>query len=395
LKLNSAGFVASLGIHQIVCWGTLTYGVTVFAPAMAARAGVSVAAIMAAYSAGLLFNAVVAPACTRWVMRGNARVGGFAGLGLGVAACVVLAYGAHVALVFAGFALAGAAMALTQYDFAWLCVRLFHPHNARRVVTGVTLFGAVASSIMWPIAQALLTHYGLTAGWLGLAAIMVSVGGVCLWLITRSAIESASDAPAAGVAPVAHPPAPSATQTLYVVFGLTLVSSVGAGLAANLPLLLAKFQATPSSIALVLSLFGLGQLLARGLDFLGSTRSGLGVTLKTAVVACALCWLLLLGLSAFGAPLIMVALAVLLMGASNGLFTILRGATPQLLFFGDAFVQVSAQLARWGSIARSVLPVSVALALESALPMWSVALLCTTGIFLGAWWVWRDAKPAL
>jgi hypothetical protein len=395
LKLNSAGFVASLGIHQIVCWGTLTYGVTIFAPAMAARAGVSVAAIMAAYSAGLLFNAVVAPACTRWVMRGNAWVGGFAGLGLGVAACVVLAYGAHVALVFAGFALAGAAMALTQYDFAWLCVRLYHPHNARRVVTGVTLFGAVASSIMWPIAQALLNHYGLTAGWLGLAAIMVSVGGVCLWLITRSAVESATDTPAASATPVDHPPAPNAAQTLYVVLGLTLVSSVGAGLAANLPLLLAKFQATPSSIGLVLSLFGIGQLLARGLDFLGSQRSGLGVTLKTALVACALCWLLLLGLSAFGAPLMMVGLAVLLMGASNGLFTILRGATPQLLFFGDSFTYVSAQLARWGSIARSVLPVAVAFALESALPMWSIALLCTAGIFLGAWWVWGNARAAL
>jgi hypothetical protein len=362
---------------------------------MAARAGVSVASIMAAYSAGLLFNAVVAPACTRWVMRGNAWLGGMAGLALGVAACVVLAFGAHVALVFAGFALAGAAMALTQYDFAWLCVRLFHPHNARRVVTGVTLFGAVASSIMWPIAQALLTHFGLAAGWLGLAAIMASVGGVCLWLITRAVVKGDADVPTSSPSAVLHPPPSSNSQTFYVVLGLTLVSSVGAGLAANLPLLLAKFQAKPESIALVLSLFGIGQLLARGLDFLGSKRAGLGTTLKVALVACAMCWLLLLGLSASGAPLVIVAVAVLLMGASNGLFTILRGATPQLLFFGDAFVNVSAQLARWGSIARAALPVSVALALESALPMWSVALLCVSGIFLGAWWIWRHARAAL
>jgi hypothetical protein len=39
--------------------------------------------------------------------------------------------------------------------------------------------------------------------------------------------------------------------------------------------------------------------------------------------------------------------------------------------------------------------VSVALALESALPMWSIALLCTSGIFLGAWWVWGNARAAL
>ncbi len=362
---------------------------------MATRAGVSIAAIMAAYSAGLLFNAVVAPACTRWVMRGNAWRGGLAGLAVGVAACVVLALGAHLGLVFAGFALAGAAMALTQYDFAWLCVRLFHPHNARRVVTGITLFGAVASSIMWPIANALNNRYGLTAGWLGLAAIMASVGGVCLWRITRAPVASAAHDEEAPAHALATPMPPSPLQTRYIVLGLTLVSSVGAGLASNLPLLLAKFQATPSAIALVLSLFGIGQLLARGLDFLGSKRAGLAVTLKSAVAACAACWLLLLSLAAAGAPILMVALAVLLMGASNGLFTILRGATPQLLFFGESFTHVSAQLARAGSIARAALPFGVALALESHLPVWSVALLCAAGIFLGAWWVWRYAQAAL
>jgi MFS family permease len=177
-----------LGVHQIVCWGTLTYGVTVFAPAMAARSGASVSAIMAAYALGLVVNGFVAPAATRWVMRGNAWLGGLAGLALGVAACVVLAFGGHLAWVAVGFALAGAAMAMAQYDFAWLCVRLYHPHDARRVVTGVTLFGAVASSIMWPIAVALQARFGLTVGWLGLGGIMASVGGVSLWWVTRSAI---------------------------------------------------------------------------------------------------------------------------------------------------------------------------------------------------------------
>ena len=397
LKLTTRGFVATLGLHQIVCWGTLTYGVTVFAPAMATRAGVPVAAIMAAYSAGLLFNAAVAPACTRWVMRGNALRGGVVGLATGVLACLVLAFAWHVSLVFAGFALAGAAMALTQYDFAWLCVRLFHPHNARRVVTGVTLFGALASSIMWPIAHQLNVRFGLVTGWLGLATIMALVGGGCLWLFTRAAVPN--DSPAgeeASVAPPAqsHPPL-DATSTRYVVLGLTLVSSVGAGLAANLPLLLSKFQASPGAIAGVLSLFGIGQLLARGLDFLSSKRTGLGVTLQAAVAACAVFWLLLVGLAWAGESFLMLALAVLLMGASNGLLTILRGATPQLLFWGEQFTHVSAQLASAGSVARAILPLAVALALESAMPIWAVAVLCSATLFVGAWWVWQHARHAL
>ncbi len=397
LKLTSRGFVASLGIHQIVCWGTLTYGVTVFAPAMAARAGVSIAAIMAAYCSGLLFNAAVAPACTRWVMRGNAWLGGVVGLAIGVLACVVLAFAWHVSIVFAGFALAGAAMALTQYDYAWLCVRLYHPHNARRVITGVTLFGALASSIMWPIAHQLNVRFGLATGWLGLAAIMAIVGGACLWLFTRIPVPNdLMDGEAATTAMPSQSNAPlGATQTRYVVLGLTLVSSIGAGLAANLPLLLSTFQASPGTITAVLSLFGVGQLLARGLDFLSSHRTGLGVTLKAAVAACAVCWLLLVALASTGAPLSMVALAVLLMGASNGLFTILRGATPQLLFWGEQFTQVSAQLASAGSVARAILPLAVALALESAMPRWAIAALCSVVLFLGAWWVWQHAKSAL
>jgi hypothetical protein len=144
-------------------------------------------------------------------------------------------------------------------------------------------------------------------------------------------------------------------------------------------------------IALVLSLFGIGQLLARGLDFLSSKRSGLGVTLKVAVVACALSWALLF---APGRALI-VACAVLLLGASNGLFTILRGATPQLLFQGEQFTQASASLARVGSFARAFAPLAITVALESGMNRALFAVICAAGIGLGAWWVWRHAQPAL
>jgi hypothetical protein len=383
-----------LGVHQIVCWGTLTYGVTVFGPAMAARAGVSVSAIMAAYALGLLCNGFVAPAATRWVMRGNAWFGGLLGLALGVAACVVLAFGSHLAFVALGFGLAGAAMALAQYDFAWLCVRLYHPHNARRVVTGITLFGAVASSIMWPIAVALQARFGLTAGWLGLGGIMAAVGTLTLWWITRAAVApSPPDADPAAPEPTipAAQIGPNSTQTRYVIAGLTTVSTIGGGLASNLPLVLQKFSVEPGVIALVLSLFGIGQLLARGLDFLGSKRAGLGVTLKVAVVACALSWALLLG----PGHALVVAGAVLLLGASNGLFTILRGATPQLLFQGEQFTHASASMARMGSFARAFAPLVITLALESGMNRALFAAICAAGIGLGAWWVWQHAQSAL
>ncbi len=393
--LSSRGFISIVGIHQIVCWGTLTYGVTVFSPAMAAKLGVSITTIMLVYAAGILFNGIVAPACTRWVMRGAALRPGLAGLTLGGLSCLVLSFASHPLVAFVGFAMAGAAMALTQYDFAWLLVRLHHPHDARRTVTGITLFGALASSIMWPIAHALNVRFGMEWGWRGLGLIMLVVGGACLLRITRMPVIRA-DAPLSDAATAAAPelpviPAIPAAQFWAIIVGLTTISIIGGALAINLPLLLAAAKAEPAVIAAVLSLFGIGQLLGRSLDFLGARKFGLNATVVTAASLALLSW------AALHLPqtLAVTAAAVLMLGASNGLFTIVRGATPLLAFHGAQFIKASAAMASIGSVARAAAPIVIAFLLERVAHFTVTAAICAAGILIGAALVLHNAKAAL
>jgi predicted MFS family arabinose efflux permease len=173
-------FASLVGIQQIVCWGTLTYATAVFAPAMAQACSISIASVMTAYGLGLLTNAFAAPALTRWVLRIGAFVPALAGLALLVLACLLLSQASHALMLVAGFMIAGVAMALTQYDFAFLTVQLHQPQQARRVITLITFYGALASSIMWPSALALSSWLGMPGAWaaLGLISVLGSLPAV-------------------------------------------------------------------------------------------------------------------------------------------------------------------------------------------------------------------------
>jgi MFS family permease len=322
-------------------------------------------------------------------MGRHAWGGGMLGLALGFGACVVLAFAETLPMIGVGFAMAGAAMALTQYDFAWMLVRLYHPHSPRRVVTGITLFGALASSIMWPVAQFLNAKLGLTWGWVALGAMMLVVGALCLWLVTHQAVGTAGAAEPNDSdleSGPTHQNLPTA-QMRALALGLVVLSVVGAGLAVNLPQLLHKAHADPVVISFVLSLFGIGQLAGRVLDFVYSAKFGLDRTIIIAVACSLVSWTLLM----LPQGLFVTAGAVLLMGASNGLFTIVRGATPQLMFHGAQFTVAAAMLSSWGSYARAAAPFLVAWMVQALPAIWPIALVCALSILLGAWAVLASA----
>jgi predicted MFS family arabinose efflux permease len=349
-------FACLVGLQQIVCWGTLTYAAAVYAPAMAAQTGISVASLMTAYGAGLLVNAVLAPGLTRWVMRVGALVPGLVGLLLAVMACMTLSVAAHWAMALAGFMLSGAAMALTQYDFAFLTVKLHMPTHARKVVAVITLFGALASTIMWPVALALAAAVGTYAAWryLALITVLVSLPAVLLcYRLPRvqDPIANAMDTPGATLHKL--PTADSAVVVACVI-GLAII---GTSVVANLPLVLTQMQVSPAALATLLPLFGIGQLAARALDFVGSRWVDSTGTLVASVVTL----LAAMALSAVPQNAWWVSAAfVFLLGAGNGLVTILRGVLPQQLFTGAVFAAASGQLASIGAFSRALMPVAVA-----------------------------------
>jgi predicted MFS family arabinose efflux permease len=349
-------FACLVGLQQIVCWGTLTYAAAVYAPAMAAQTGISVASLMTAYGAGLLVNAVLAPGLTRWVMRVGALVPGLLGLLLTVMACMTLSVTTHWAVALAGFMLSGAAMALTQYDFAFLTVKLHMPRHARKVVAVITFFGALASTIMWPVALALASAVGTYAAWryLALITVLVSLPAVlpCYRLPrVQDPVASAMDAPGATLHTL---PTANSAVVVACIIGLAII---GTSVVANLPLVLTQMQVSPAALATLLPLFGIGQLAARALDFVGSRWVDSTGTLVASVATL----LAAMALSTLPHNAWWVSAAfVFLLGAGNGLATILRGVLPQQLFTGAVFAAASGQLASIGAFSRALMPVAVA-----------------------------------
>lgn len=381
-------FASLVGIQQIVCWGTLTYAAAVFAPFLAEACDIRIASVMTAYGVGLLTNALVAGAATRWVLRAGACIPGAIGLALLVAACSILSEASNWMILTLGFMLAGAAMALTQYDFAFLTVRLHLPQHARSVITIITFFGALASTIMWPTALALISKLGPQAAWLALAAIAVIFSlPALLWayrqpMVPEDASTLSSEQDAASSHAVALP--------WSFMLGLLGLMFVGISLVANLPLVLGLMQTPAEQIAWVLSLFGIGQLCSRAFDY----AAGRWLSTRVTVAACSASFCTALALMAFtqnGG--FVTALAVFLFGCANGLVTILRGVLPQLMFRGEAFASISSRLASLGALGRALMPVVAAQALS--LPQGLLALPLAFGVVVAlcAWTLWQLIGP--
>ncbi len=380
-------FASLVGIQQIVCWGTLTYATAVFAPDMAKACGISIASVMTAYGLGLLTNAFAAPALTRWVLRIGAFMPALAGLGLLVLACILLSQANHALILVAGFMVAGVAMALTQYDFAFLTVKLHQPEQARRVITMITFYGALASSIMWPSALALSAWLGMPMAWLALGLISVLGSLPAVFLAYRQPRVPAVERPvSSGGEPE---PTKSRASSNWVLIGLIGFLLIGASLVANLPLVLSQMQTPSRDVAWILSLFGIGQLAARALDYAAakslSTRATVVASSTSIVLAMAL-------MVSTESHTVAAAIFVLLLGAGNGLVTILRGVLPTQLFHDDVFAKLSGQLARYGAVSRALMPMvaAQALSMRSGLGLLSLTY-GLLAVFCG-WLLWQQLK---
>jgi MFS family permease len=114
-----AARIVALGVAQIISWGTLFYTIAVLGAAMRADLGVSDTLLFGAFSAGLLVSGAASPAVGRWIDAGHARSALSGGSCVGALALAILAFAQGPVTLFAGWIVAGAAMALTLYDPAF------------------------------------------------------------------------------------------------------------------------------------------------------------------------------------------------------------------------------------------------------------------------------------
>lgn len=362
--------IAALGIAQICSWGTLFYSIAVLGESMRGELGIEKPMLFGFYTAGLIVAAWMAPISGRRIDRVGGRV--VLSQGSIVAALALLALATSRGPVSLGLAylLVGAAMSMALYDPAFATLHRLRPATYRKAVTHLTLFGGLASTFFWPIAEALNAGVGWRMTFGIFAAIQLAV---CL-PIHRLAIPR--EAPSAPVAPEAAgaSPAGRASSTFYWLAASFALSSLLFGsFSAHLIELLKEKGMSAAHAVIVGACIGPMQVSGRILELVLAKRTrvihvGLACFLLLAT-SMALLWFV-------GGALATGIAFAMVYGMGNGILTVVRGIAPAEFLGGQGMGALLGRLARVHLPAAAIAPFAFALLRESGIGHDSLIALC-------------------
>jgi MFS family permease len=167
--------IASIGIGQILAWGSSYYLLAVLAGPVAGATGWSKDWIIGGFSLGLLTSGLVSPRVGRLIER-------FGGRPVLAASAVLLAIGLliqaaapNLAVFVAAWLVIGVGMGAGLYDPAFSTLGRLYGEHARSAITHLTLFGGFASTVCWPLSALFVEYLGWRGACLAYAAIDIAV----------------------------------------------------------------------------------------------------------------------------------------------------------------------------------------------------------------------------
>lgn len=364
--------VWTLGVTQLIGYGCTSYLPATLAKAQAGSLGVSTSVVFGAYSGGLLISALLGPSAGRAVDRHGAR----RPLALGSVVLTLALIGMALAQDGVQLALAwlvlGAGMALALYDIAFAGLVGWFGQDARRSITGVTLIAGFASTIAWPLSAWMEGSYGWRATALFWAAANLLIALPLHWTLPR-ATQPANTPQAAQEGGDAPPEPGAALKMALLATALAVMAGVGSVMAAHLPLLLIGLGASTTAAIAAGMLVGPAQVVARLGEFFLGRRIHPLVSARVAVAMFPAGAGLLLALG----PLAAAPFAALY-GAGNGLFTIVRGTLPLVLFGSRNYGRRLGTLSVPSRLIGAAAPLIFALGMERSAQMslWVLILAC-------------------
>lgn len=354
-----ARLVCCLGLSQLLAWGAMHYLIAVFAQPITAELGWSPAWVQAGFSLALLVMAASSSAVGRWIDSHGGRRAMMAGCWAGALGCAVLASAQHLATYYLGWVLLGLGMRLALYDAAFAALAFLGGPATKRAMSQITLFGGFASTLFWPLGQALADALGWRGALWGYALLLL-LGSALHLAIPRAAPRILGQA----AAPAAPGPAPRRTAVADTwLYGLVavLVLAMQTGVAAHFLALLRGLGWDARTAVTLSMLLGVGQFCGRAWVVAWAHRfDAIRLNLlPCSFLAGAYAVALLAGASLAGA-----AAFTFLYGAGNGIATITRGAMPLLLFDTAHYGRIVGSILRPAFVLAAAAPVAVALALE-------------------------------
>jgi MFS family permease len=348
--------VLALGITQITAWGTSYYCLGVLAGPISQDTGWSRGFVFLGFTVALLVMGIVSSAVGRAIDRHGGRAVMTLGTVLVSAGLFALAHVHGQAAYLAVWGFLGLGMRLCLYDAAFAALVQITPSRGRMAISYLTLFGAFASSVFWVVGHALNEQVGWRQTLILFAVINLAVCLPLHWLGLARRDPAESAAGSTGAAPVSTdgPYLEGRARTVAIVLFAVIMSLNGfvfGVISVQLvPLLEAAGLATAAAVW-VASMKGVAQFGGRVVEILFA-RNLRAITVGRIAVGILPPSLLLLLIGTGSLPLVVAF--TLLMGGSQGVITIVRGAVPLVLFGAKGYGAVL------GVIATPVLIVNAA-----------------------------------
>ena len=352
----------ALGVTQLISWGSIYYAFALLIDPLAQAVAADRATVVGAFSVALLVAGLMSAPIGSLIDRVGGRWVMSAGSAFGALLLAALAHVDSVLQLYLVWAGLGAVMAATLYDPAFaVLAQAFHNHQ-RKAITIVTLFGGFASTVFWPLTQALVASIGWQQALFVLALINLLV---CLplhvWLLPpRGTAQPRAEGTAVDKSALPSVLRDPAFWWLSAAFtGNALVfSAVSVHL---IPLLSGKGMSLAEA-AWIGALIGPMQVLGRLLEF------GFLSKVPPSRVGAIAMWLLPLSLALLATlsgagPAY--ALFALLYGTGNGVMTIVRGALPAELFGRANYGAVNGAMATPVLVAKAAGPTVASLVLAA------------------------------
>jgi MFS family permease len=376
--------VCALGVVQITAWGTSYYCLGVLAGPIAADTGWSLGLVYSGFTVALLVMGLVSAAAGRAIDRHGARSVMSVGAVVVSASLAALAHARSEPAYFAAWAAVGLGMRLCLYDAAFAALVQVVPSRGRRAISYLTLFGAFASSVFWVLGHYLNEGVGWrqTLLWFALINATVCLPLIRIGLARREAAGRPEEAgPAAGRD--GRPLAGRARMVAIALFAaiMSLNGFVFGVITVQFVPLLEAAGLGAAAAVWVASLKGFAQFGGRVVEIAFARNLRAITVARLAIGVLPLAFVLLL---AAGANLHALVAFTLLMGAAQGVITIVRCAVPLALFGANGYGAVLGLIAMPVLVVNAASPTLFALIVENW--GWTVAqtalLGCSAASFL-------------
>ncbi|MCJ2099835.1 MFS transporter [Methylobacterium sp. E-046] len=369
---------------QILAWGSTYYLPAVLAEPIARDTGWPLAWIVGGLSVGLLVAALASPRVGAVIQaRGGRPVLALAALVL-AAGLTILGLAPSLPVFLAGWVLLGFGMGCGLYDPAYATLGRLYGANARSAITHLTLLGGFASTVCWPLSAFLAAQVGWRGACFAYAGLHLAVTlPLVLAFIPPAPGTAATARSGVQAAPSLEP---GQRRAVLLMMGVLVLG--GAIMALVSVHLITLLQARGVALAAAVTyggLIGPSQVAARLIEIAGRGRYHPLWTLTAAFT------LVGLGLSLLAAHWSDIALALILYGAGNGVYSIARGTVPLALFGPDHYAGLVGRLARPGLVAQAAAPPlgAVLFSRLGADGLWAalaLMALANLGLIAGLWW---------